>query len=186
MRAVGASLKRYKTMLKISEICDFDDIYTLMETSFPPDERRKCEGQAALFDDEKYRIYTVKDDGGKRVLGFFAIWEFEKWLYIEHFAVSPTQRGKGLGSRMLAELTAMTDKKICLEVELPENEIAERRISFYERNGFKLNRYEYVQPAMEEGKKAVPLYIMTYGGGINETEFNDIRGKLYRYVYKVI
>ena len=173
-------------MLEISSIYDFDGIYALMETSFPSDERRKREGQAALFNDEKYRIYTVKDENGKQVLGFLAIWEFEKWVYVEHFAVSPALRGKGLGSRMLAELTALTDKKICLEVELPQTDTAKRRIGFYERNGFKLNRYEYVQPAMEEGKNPVPLYIMTYGCNINETEFNNIREKLYRYVYKVI
>ncbi len=173
-------------MLEISSVYDFDSIYELMETSFPPDERRNSDGQAALFDDEKYRVYTVKDESGKQILGFLAVWEFENLLYIEHFAVSPTLRGNGIGSRMLAELADKTDKKICLEVELPENETAKRRIAFYERNGFKLNKYDYVQPAMEEGKNPVPLYIMTHGGFIDENEFALIRNRLYRYVYKCI
>ncbi len=173
-------------MLKIASVYDFNGIYDLMETSFPSDERRNRVGQAALFDDEKYRVYTVKDERGKQILGFLAIWEFENLLYIEHFAVSPALRGKGLGSRMLAELADKTDKKICLEVELPENETAKRRIAFYERNGFKLNKYDYVQPAMEQGKNPVPLYIMTHGGFIDENEFSLIRDRLYRYVYKCI
>ena len=53
--------------------------------------------------------------------------------------------------------------RICLEVELPETEMAARRIGFYERNGFYYNDYFYMQPPIAEGRNAIPLRLMTTG-----------------------
>ena len=78
----------------------------------------------------------------------------------------------------------MTDKDICLEVELPETEKAKRRIAFYERNGFFLNNYEYEQPAYSADKKAVPLLIMTYNKPVSYERFKEIRKELYLHVYE--
>ena len=75
--------------------------------------------------------------------------------------------------------------RICLEVEFPDNEISRRRIGFYERNGFVLNNYPYIQPPISEGRNPVPLKIMTTDKGITEEQFNKIRALLYKYVYNV-
>ena len=62
--------------------------------------------------------------------------------------------------------------------------MAVRRIHFYERNGFVLNPYEdYVQPALSEEAKDLPLRIMTYPSGVSREGYEGIRQQLYRKVY---
>ena len=75
---------------------------------------------------------------------------------------------------------------ICLEVELPDCEIAKRRIEFYKRNGFFLNEYPYEQPAITKGRKPLPLMIMTSGSEITKDRFDDIKVLLYKCVYQVL
>lgn len=161
---------------------EFDKVYAIMEESFPEDERRTYAEQRALLDESEYKIYAFTD--GKQIRAFIAIWEFEKAIFVEHLAVSSEYRNAKLGSKILQKLMSESDKMICLEVELPNNEIAKRRIGFYERNGFYLNGYDYVQPPMSEGKSELPLSIMTSQRKIDESEFEYIRSMLYKKVYK--
>jgi len=165
---------------------DFESLYKLMEASFPPTERRTKEGQRALFAEEpSYNIYGTKNEKTNAVEAFLATWELDSVLFLEHFAVDPSLRGNGLGSRLLCELASATDKPICLEVEPPENELAKRRIEFYKRNGFFLNEYPYIQPSLASGEPPIPLMVMTYGHPSDQTEFARIRDELYRKVYHV-
>ena len=154
-----------------------------MEQSFPEDERRTYEKQKALLDDRQFTTYVYKEKNS--IISFITAWDFEKFSYIEHFAVNSNFRNKGLGAKMLAEIVPELKEIICLEAELPENEIAVRRIGFYQRNGFFTNNYPYVQPPYSEGKNPVELLIMTYGRKINEKEFQNIKKELYKKVYNV-
>ena len=85
---------------------------------------------------------------------------------------------------MLQELVRKYQKQICLEVELPEDELTRRRIGFYERNGFVFNEYPYIQPPISKGKSPVPLRIMTYGSAITQDTFEEMKRVLYQRVYK--
>ena len=105
-----------------------------MEISFPKDEYRNYDKQLSLMDNPAYRIYVMPDMETDDIKAFIAVWEFETIVYIEHFAVNPDHRNNGLGSKILCEIIKIVNKTICLEVELPENELAVRRIGFYERN----------------------------------------------------
>ena len=164
-------------MLQLINQSDFPEIYRIMQASFPDDEYRPYDEQIALFQEPEYRIYYVP-------AGFLAVWEFESFTYIEHFAVDPALRNSGTGSAMLQELVKKYQKPICLEVELPEDELTSRRIRFYERNGFVFNEYPYMQPPISKGKSPVPLRIMTYGTGITRQAFEEMKEVLYRRVYK--
>lgn len=164
-------------MLQLINQSDFPEIYRIMQASFPDDEYRPYEEQLALFQEPEYRIYYVS-------AGFLAVWEFESFTYIEHFAVDPDLRNSGTGSAMLQELVKKYQRPICLEVELPEDELTRRRIGFYERNGFVFNEYPYIQPPISQGKSPVPLRIMTYGGAIKQETFEEIKHVLYHRVYK--
>ena len=42
---------------------DFEEVYRIMEQSFPADERRKKEGQQKLLDEEKYELLGVRNSG---------------------------------------------------------------------------------------------------------------------------
>ena len=164
-------------MLQRINETDFPEIYRIMQASFSDDEYRPYDEQLALFEEPEYRIYYMP-------AGFLAVWEFESFIYIEHFAVDPALRNSGTGSAMLQELVKQYQKPICLEVELPEDELTRRRIGFYERNGFVFNEYPYIQPPISKGKSPVPLRIMTYRSEITREEFQKMKEILYRRVYK--
>ena len=85
---------------------DFEEVYRIMEQSFPADERRKKEGQQKLLDEEKYELLGVRNEEG--LLAFLAVWEFAEFVFIEHFAVSEKARNSGIGGKMLEELARYT------------------------------------------------------------------------------
>ena len=64
---------------------DFEEVYRIMEQSFPADERRKKEGQQKLLDEEKYELLGVRNEGG--LLAFLAVWEFAEFVFFVVFAV---------------------------------------------------------------------------------------------------
>lgn len=171
-------------MLKKLDINDFDKVYSLMEKSFPADEHRPYQGQKELLTDPLYSIYGIKTDSGN-VTAFITVWQFDTFAYVEHFAVDPDCRGGGIGSALLRETVSELSCTVCLEVELPETDIAKRRIAFYERSGFITNDFPYIQPAYSDGQNALPLMIMTSGRRISESEFMEMKGLLYEKVYKV-
>ena len=169
-------------MIRKLELNEFDTIYELLKQCFPSDEYRTYDQQRALLDNPYYQIYVLSDEN-KQIKAFMAIFEFEQIAHIEHFAVNPLYRNGGLGSKMLNDVVALLNKRVCLEVELPDNEMASRRIAFYKRNNFYLNEYPYMQPPMSLGKKAIPLFIMTSQSKVRKEEFNKIKTLLYTKVY---
>lgn len=164
---------------------DFDNIYRLMEQSFPPDERRTYAEQKSLLSNPQYCIYILPDTASSGIKAFLAVWTFNDFVFIEHFAVNPLYRNSGFGSAMLKEAVQQMHHMVCLEVELPVQETAKRRIGFYERNGFFLNHYPYMQPPISDGRSPVPLLIMTSGSSISEERFLEIKNVLYKNVYHV-
>ena len=167
-------------------IKEFEQVYRIMEASFPPDEHRPYEEQLELLDNPNYKIYVSKEaDNFLEIQGFMAVWQFEDLSFIEHFAVDSKYRNTGLGSRMLQEIMEHLGGRICLEVELPDNDMAKRRIEFYHRNGLYYNDYPYIQPTISKGRNPIPLRIMTSGGVVSQEEYLDIRDILYREVYRV-
>ena len=157
---------------------DFDQMFSLMERSFPEDERRDYNGQRELFAEPAYNLYAKRSPEDAALQAFLALWELGDMVYIEHFAVDPDCRNGGLGGKILQKVIEDTDMRICLEVEPPETEMAARRIGFYERNGFYYNDYFYMQPPIAEGRNAIPLRLMTTGGPLDEEEFFRMQGLL--------
>ena len=162
----------------------FDEVYSIMEKSFPPDEIRPYDEQKALLSNDFHRVYTLID--GDRICSVAATWQFSEVLFIEHLATDSDLRGRGMGVQILDFLTENEKRTVCLEVEPPENELARRRIAFYERQGFNLNEYPYIQPAISYGRSPIPLMIMTHSRKIDKCEFEGIKRLLYKEVYKVI
>ena len=167
-------------MIEKLENKEFDAVYSIMEQSFPLEEYRSYNAQKALLQKPAYRIYVAKEEG--KILGFAAVWELESWRFLEHLAVDPQHRNRGIGAGFL---NFLTEKTCCLEVELPETDLSRRRIGFYQRNGFFLNHYPYMQPSLGEGRSPVPLSIMTSGRTISPEEFARLKDLLYTHVYEV-
>ena len=136
---------------------DFDAVFRLLARSFPAGERRDKAGQRALLADSAYQIDILRAPSGG-VQALMASWDFGGFVFFEHFAVDPACRNGGIGGQMLDALLARFDKPACLEAELPETELAARRIGFYERHGFTVNAdYPYFQPTLTPGGSQILL-----------------------------
>ena len=84
---------------------DFDAVYRLLTQSFPATERRGAAGQRALFSDSAYRVDILRaPDGGVQAL--IASWDFDDFVFLEHFAVDPACRSGGIGGRPAADAPA--------------------------------------------------------------------------------
>ena len=162
---------------------DFDAVYRLLSQSFPAGERRDAVGQRALFSDSAYRVDILRaPDGGVQAL--MASWDFDDFVFFEHFAVDPACRNGGIGWQMLDAMLARCGKRACLEAELPETKLAARRIGFYERHGFTVNAdYPYFQPALTPGGDPLPMHLLTTGGAHTPAELRAIETLVHTRVY---
>lgn len=166
----------------MSEI--FDKIFKLMEESFPEEEYREYKEQKKLLYKPEYSIITKKDKEDN-LLGFISSWKIDKFNFIEHFAVNPSMRGKGIGSEMLKDFIKNSTHPIILEVELPNNEMSIRRIKFYEKLGFVLNHFKYHQMPLRKNCNPIEMYIMSYPKALTLEEFKSIKNSIYKIVYPI-
>lgn len=162
----------------------FEQMYRIMEESFPLIEYRTYEGQQALLANGNYRLLTKENELGE-VIAFLAGWEFDEFCFVEHIAVKPSIRGGGLGKQLMLDFIEQMNKPVVLEVEPPEEEMSQRRIGFYERLGFHLNSYPYVQPPLRAGQPDFPLMVMSYPNLLTKEQFQSCRDTLYAEVYQI-
>ena len=76
-------------------------------------------------------------------------------------------------------------RPIVLEVERPIEEMAKRRISFYQRQGFTLWEKDYSQPPYKPGDDFLPMYLMVHGELDCEKDFETIKKRIHKEVYGV-
>lgn len=162
---------------------DFDAFWRILCEAFPESEHRSREAHRALLDNPRYRLYFIRENG--RIQGFWGLWTLDGFNYIEHIALDSSCRGKGTGTRIFEALFRSGEQPLILEVERPETEEAGRRIAFYERLGLHLNRFDYVQPAMQDGCDPVPMYLMSWPEALDAAGFDGVREQLYRTVYGI-
>ncbi|MGP0578857.1 GNAT family N-acetyltransferase [Paenibacillus peoriae] len=161
---------------------EFSQVYAIMEASFPETECRTSESQRALLHHPCYRLLTQKDEQGQTI-AFLAGWDFTDFRFVEHIAVDSAIRGGGLGKELMSKFISQSDKPVVLEVEPPVDEWTRRRIGFYERLGFHLNHFDYVQPPLREGQADLRLQIMSYPCALAEQDFAPFKEILYAEVY---
>lgn len=154
----------------------------LMTTAFPPEEYRDLQ-ELRHYTDTKTAFYNniILQDG--EAVGFLTYWDFGRFYYAEHFAIDPARRNGGLGQQVLEHLKQLLQRPIVLEVEMPEEEMARRRIGFYSRQGFKLWETPYQQPPYKPGFDYLPMLIMASGDLQPDRDFEEVKQKLYQEVY---
>ena len=165
-------------MLTPATITDFPILYQLLEDSFPNDEYRPWEAQQAILSDPRYTLWTNDER-----TALISVWKFDDFAFIEHFAVSPRLRNQGLGRQILSEVLISLSGPVILEAELPDTELAQRRLEFYQRNGFFVNPFPYLQPAYAPDRKPVPMQILSTEP-LTRKAFEDAKRTLYSQVYK--
>ncbi len=161
----------------------FDEIYPILEEAFPVEELREKERQRALLEKPQYRLYGIKSPRGA-LLGAMALWDFNDFVYVEHFAIKPPYRNGGFGGKRLMEMVGWSRRPVVLEVEVPIGDVTKRRVGFYERHGFFYNEYPYLQPPMRPGQKMLPLRLMTTPEKISEDVYKRYKSMIHKIVYE--
>ena len=160
----------------------FDQVYALFEEAFPPVEHRPREGQRALLEQPAYHLWglvSAKD----QLDALLAAWELEELRFLEHLAVKNTLRSKGIGAALLQWYLAKSERPVVLEVEPPTTQLAARRIGFYQRQGFHLNTYPYMQPPLQPDTQPIPLMLMSWPAPLTSAAFEQQKEAIYRQVY---
>lgn len=163
---------------------DFPQAETLYTDAFPSCERRDLSQWRMLAANAlaPFTVWGLYADA--QFMGFITFWQFDGFLYVEHFAILPTQRGGGCGRKTIRLLREHHPSiPIVLEVEPPTDETTQRRIAFYERCGFSLSPLPYLQPPYRPTDQAFPLQLMTTAPDYLAAHFEQVVHTLHRVVY---
>ena len=96
--------------LKTISKAEYDKYFALLEDDFCLEERKTKIDELAAFEDKNFSPNFIYEDG--KLIGYACYWEFEDFLFIEHFAILKDMRGTGCGSRFLKEFAdKMTESK---------------------------------------------------------------------------
>ncbi|WP_321438380.1 GNAT family N-acetyltransferase [uncultured Bacteroides sp.] len=161
--------------------CFVENLFT---TAFPKEERREISLQREYTDHKKHfhnNIILIDEVP----VGFIVYWKFDSFFYVEHFAIDATKRDGGYGQKALDALKEQLKSPIVLEVEQPRDEISERRIRFYQRQGYQLWKNEYQQPPYRKKDNYLPMQLMVHGELDCDSDFELIKTTLYKEVYQV-
>lgn len=170
--------------ISTSDIEYYQFMESLLKTAFPKEEYRDLEDLRNYTDDVKifYNNIILEEN---RPIGFITYWDLDDFYYAEHFAIDPNLRNGGYGKKVIEALCNALDKSVVLEVEHPTEEMAERRINFYKRQGFELWVNDYQQPPYRKGDDFLPMYIMTYGNLSLDKDYEKIKKRIYKNVYDI-
>jgi ribosomal protein S18 acetylase RimI-like enzyme len=147
------------TKLHSQDIANLKQIYASYCSSFPEDERRNEEQFYALLENRKARLLAIDIQNNR--IGYLITWDLDKAVFLEHFEVFEVYRNNKYGSKILTEFAKIHPHLILESEPSTLNEIAARRIAFYERNGYKIVDENYIQPAYGEGKNPLNLCLMS-------------------------
>ncbi len=146
--------------IQTDDSAEFKFCFELYQASFPAHEKRTWQDQVNALADDAYHYEVIKNDA-KDILGILCTWKTAGFVYVEHFAILESARGKSVGSRALQLLIEETDLPIILEIDPPLDAISIRRKSFYERLGFVQNSYKYIHPSYRKDTHAHELTILS-------------------------
>lgn len=141
------------------EDADFKKLAELYTEAFPPEERRNIPQLEKLLQQQPDMYYNAIECDGQ-LAGLFVYWNFQDFWYLEHLAVYADMRNKKIGQQVLDFVRDNLPGSRLLEVEPAEEEMAVRRIGYYQRNGYKILDREYVQPSYDGIRPSLPLWIM--------------------------
>lgn len=171
------------TKVNINDKSDLEFIQKIYIESFPPFERRPISEFLQLINEEELFTVLLITEDNKRI-GFFTTWTFDKFTYAEHFAISPEFRNGGYGKLTLDAFFKTLKQPLVIEVELPTDDMAKRRINFYKRMGFKdWKNITYEQPPYEKKYSPLPMMLMTYGNINLDTNISYVKNSIYTKVY---
>lgn len=171
---------------EIDPISNFisQNVLEIYNNAFPPEERRNSDDLNHFWQAHERLSFNLIGDEN-RELGFLFHWDFDSFLFVEHFAVSSIERGNGIGRAAFSQWLSLQNKPIVLEVEPPTNDISIRRVRFYQSFGFNYFPQHYIQPPYQSGYAPVELRLMYKGEPSIIDDFEKIRTILHKEVYDI-
>lgn len=152
------------------------------EQAFPMEERRDFTQLLQMLDSPDMHICALVEQ--EKPIGFIIYWQWDNLIYVEHFAVDPEQRGRQLGQKALQSLMTLEKATYVLEVELPTDDMSQRRVRFYERQGFFLNPFAYKQPPYRSNGTAIPMKLMSIPAIEDWNAFQQVSQQIDEKVYR--
>ena len=149
----------------------FAEFWKIYSTSFPLNERRECNQQSNVFKKKEYQVDIYLSDN--HVIGFIAYWATTDFIYIEHLAIAPEVRSKGLGSAILKPFIEKKPIPVILEIEPIIDDLTRRRLKFYESLGFVQYDHPHYQPPYHTSDQPLHLVILTYPNQIDENLYRQ-------------
>jgi ribosomal protein S18 acetylase RimI-like enzyme len=164
-----------------------DENYTYTErlwlNSFPETERRGSKEQLCLLENEP-RFHLKVISCQKISVGMLVYWDFTDFIFIEHLVIDPIHQNKGFGEKAMKLLIEKIRQPIVLEIELPDNQNSQRRLTFYERLDFKIFSQVYEQPPYHQGQSFIPMLLLQFNPD-NRLDYNIVKTILYQEVYGI-
>lgn len=173
------------TFQQVENVYDskFEENYALYTEAFPNYSRRKWANIETLFT-KKQNFNCINIYKDNEFVGLFHYWDFEQFVFVEHFAILPHLQGHGLGTESMKLFMSQHQVPIILETETPRTTIASKRIFFYERLGFLASSNFYMQPPYEGGQVMISMLIMSNNYQYVTKHFGKIKNTIYKEVYK--
>lgn len=157
------------------------EVREIYESAFPEDERREWAQLLTLITNPAFRFNLIFSE--QILIGLISLWNFEEFVFIEHFAIRDSERGKGYGTEVIQNIISMAIP-VVLEVEEPLSEMAIKRIRFYERLHFTVSQGEYFQPPYSKDKQMVKMLLMSYPQKLLAANFESTKKLIHEHVYK--
>lgn len=156
------------------------DFYKLYQSAFPEAERRSEAALIDMFNNPLFHPNIILEN--LQFVGLFNYWEFDTFLYIEHFAIAPKKRYLGIGKTVLNQF--QQNKTVVLECELPSDDPSKRRILFYSKLGFNTFPFIYTQPPYSNDKEPIELLLLINNSNLNKSSFLEISSTIAQNVYQ--
>lgn len=171
---------------EVRELSDpfLDRVEKTYNESFPKEERRDFALVKKMLESVPvFALYLLTKK--EEYVGFMTVWSFERFAYVEHFAIDSSARNGGIGSQAIKKIIATVDLPVVLEVEKPYDELSARRIAFYERQGFVLDTHPYRQPPYHANGDWLDMHLMIRGSIDMQVSYQEVKSVIYRQVYGV-
>lgn len=158
----------------------FQEIWHLYETSFPKEERRNISEQKIILKEKKYCAQYFLEES--TLIAFLFYWQFEEYIFIEHFAVNSAFRGKSYGSSIL-DTFLKKYKKVFLEIDPICDVVSQRRFHFYKKFGFVKNEFEHYQIPLRKGADILPLTLLSFPQKLSPQTYQNLYSKMQQALF---
>lgn len=154
----------------------------LYQSSFPIEELRPLSKHIDLMKSCPFmETYCLLEENEVRTI--IVLWRLTHCIYIDYLATDVSFRNRHYGEKSLKIFLEKSLQPVVVEVELPDNELAIRRIGFYQRLGFHLEEhFNYCMPNYNN-KGFTPMNLMIYPSLMSNEDCKNIAAEIYEKVY---